>query len=75
MASVKATCSCGASFETNGSNIYCGLELSKFLDAHKLCREKCEPEDSADLLPCGHSREYIIYGSKRVYCSVCDKSI
>lgn len=31
-------------------------------------------EADADLLPCGHSRKYIVYGHKRVYCGVCDRS-
>jgi len=37
MATIKAKCPCGAEFETEGSAIHCGFEMSKFLKAHKGC--------------------------------------
>lgn len=43
MCTIKATCSCGGSFETEGNDVHCGLEFTKFLDAHKKCRKYNKP--------------------------------
>ena len=44
----------------------------------KLIREALlenEPIIQADAgLPCGHDRKFTVYGSKRVYCSICDRT-
>lgn len=39
MATIKVKCSCGSEMETKGSDIHCGIEASKFLEAHEICRE------------------------------------
>ena len=42
------TCSCGAKFEVEGSNLFCVLQCASFLMTHATCKEKTSEEEEKE---------------------------